>query len=350
MVHVCEEPETSTQVAKSTQSPSRPAFALFPRVLELGASLQGDGVGFAAVWDNARVLPPGVTRAIATMHVTPALRIAVLAPQLPPQVLPYKQSPSLQTQPVPRDLFQGRLFSLRIETSALPPPPMAFPKQRNPPGAGKTYLVKQMSNVCEMPLYGVHTHQVRGAAQTRKLFEQARDNYPSLVFMDDVDAIFANHDEEPPCTTYVQAIRDELFAQLGPRKLKIVDPKSSKNPTGSALPSPSCSSSGRGVNGVGGGSSRASSRASTMSRPRPSLSRRRVRTRTPRTRTRPTLTTTASSSSRPRAPPGCSTRTMNCSVGFAECTSWVSRTSRPDTTSSRRSSKTSTTASATRTS
>lgn len=127
-----------------------------------------------------------------------------------------------------------------------------------------------MSNVCEMPLYGVHTHQVRGAAQTRKLFEQARDNYPSLVFMDDVDAIFANHDDEPPCTTYVQAIRDELFAQLGPRKLKIVDPKSSKNPTGSALPSPSCSSSGRGVNGVGGGSSRASSRASTMSRPRPS--------------------------------------------------------------------------------
>lgn len=70
MVHVCEEPETSTQVAKSTQSPSRPAFALFPRVLEHGASLQGDGIGFAAVWDNARVLPPGVTRAIATMHVT----------------------------------------------------------------------------------------------------------------------------------------------------------------------------------------------------------------------------------------------------------------------------------------
>ncbi|XP_042860074.1 retinitis pigmentosa 1-like 1 protein [Penaeus japonicus] len=139
-----------------------------------------------------------------------------------------------------------------------------------PPGAGKTYLVKQMSNVCEMPLYGVHTHQVRGAQQTRKLFEQARDNYPSLVFMDDVDAIFSDHDLEPRCSASVQVIRDELFAQLGPRKLKIVDPKSSKNPTGSTLPSPSCSSSGRGVNGVSG-SSRASSRASTMSRPpRPS--------------------------------------------------------------------------------
>lgn len=131
-----------------------------------------------------------------------------------------------------------------------------------PPGAGKTYLVKQMSNVCEMPLYGVHTNQVRGAPAVRKLFEQARENYPSLVFMDDVDAIFANHDRDPDSPPPVQNIREELFTQLGPRKLKILDPKSSKNPTDS-LVSPS-----RSVNGVGG--SRASSPASSTSRPRPS--------------------------------------------------------------------------------
>lgn len=135
-----------------------------------------------------------------------------------------------------------------------------------PPGAGKTYLVKQMGNVCEMPLYGVHTNQVQNAAAVRKLFDQARDNYPSLVFMDDVDAIFSNHDDEPPCTPQINAIREELFTQLGSRKLKIQDPKSSKNPTDSVL----SSSGGRGaINGVGG--SRASSRASsTHSRPRPS--------------------------------------------------------------------------------
>ncbi|KAG7158951.1 Zonadhesin-like 3 [Homarus americanus] len=104
-----------------------------------------------------------------------------------------------------------------------------------PPGAGKTYLVKQMSNVCEMPLYGVHTNQVRGAPAVRKLFEQARDNYPSLVFMDDVDAIFSNHDDDPACSTLIQNIRDELFTQLGPRKLKIIDPKSTKNPTDSTV-------------------------------------------------------------------------------------------------------------------
>lgn len=131
-----------------------------------------------------------------------------------------------------------------------------------PPGAGKTYLVKQMSNVCEMPLYGVHTNQVRGAPAVRKLFEQARENYPSLVFMDDVDTIFANHDRDPECSPLVQNIRDELFTQLGPRKLKILDPKSSKNPTDSLV------SASRGVNGVGG--SRASSPASSTSRPRPS--------------------------------------------------------------------------------
>lgn len=118
-----------------------------------------------------------------------------------------------------------------------------------------------MSNVCEMPLYGVHTNQVRGAPAVRKLFEQARDNYPSLVFMDDVDAIFCNHDDDPSCTGIVQSLRDELFAQLGPRKLKIIDPKSSKNPTNTVL------SPGRdGMNGLGGSmGSRASSRASTMS-------------------------------------------------------------------------------------
>ncbi|XP_076056145.1 uncharacterized protein LOC143034092 [Oratosquilla oratoria] len=138
-----------------------------------------------------------------------------------------------------------------------------------PPGAGKTYLVKQMSNVCEMPLYGVHSHQVRGAQAVRKLFEQARDNYPSLVFMDDVDAIFTNHDS-PSVSPVVEAIRDELFHELGPRKLKIVDPKSSKNPTRNLINpktgncSTTSSSSGRSTLGS------RSSRASAMNRLRPS--------------------------------------------------------------------------------
>ncbi|KAG0702074.1 Vacuolar protein sorting-associated protein 4A [Chionoecetes opilio] len=80
--------------------------------------------------------------------------------------------------------------------------------------------------------------------------------------MDDMDAIFANHDQEPTSRTSVQGLRDELFTQLGPRKLKIKDPKSSRNPTDSLV------SPARGVNGTGGGS-RASSSASSTPRPRP---------------------------------------------------------------------------------
>ncbi|XP_018020132.1 uncharacterized protein LOC108676555 isoform X2 [Hyalella azteca] len=129
-----------------------------------------------------------------------------------------------------------------------------------PPGAGKTYLVKQMSKVCEMPLFGVHTHQVNNAASIKKLFSQARNNYPSLVFLDDVDSIFANHDNEHSCGPPVQQIREEIFSQLGPRKLKIHDPESTHNPTQQQVhSSPGGSSSSRG-----------SSRSSSLSRPRPS--------------------------------------------------------------------------------
>ncbi|KAF2366734.1 ATPase AAA-type core [Trinorchestia longiramus] len=129
-----------------------------------------------------------------------------------------------------------------------------------PPGAGKTYLVKQMSKVCEMPLFGVHTHQVTSAASIKKLFSQARNNYPSLVFLDDVDSIFADHDKERTCTPQVQQIREEIFSELGPRKLKIHDPESAHNPTQQLVQnSPGGSSSSRG-----------SSRSSSLSRPRPS--------------------------------------------------------------------------------
>ena len=102
-----------------------------------------------------------------------------------------------------------------------------------PPGAGKTFLVKQMSKECEMPLFGVHTHQVENADSVSKLFVQARENYPSFVFLDDVDSVFANHDQvkEGFGAAPIQDIRSEIFSQLGPRKLRIYDPKSTHNPT-----------------------------------------------------------------------------------------------------------------------
>ena len=123
-----------------------------------------------------------------------------------------------------------------------------------------------MSNVCEMPLFGVHTHQVRAGHNMRKLFHQARDEFPSLVFLDDVDAIFSDQNMEPSCNHHVQNLREELFQQLGPRKLKIYDPDSLNNPTKTLLSSPEMKSKSN-TDGGGATSSRASSRASSMARP-----------------------------------------------------------------------------------
>ena len=87
-----------------------------------------------------------------------------------------------------------------------------------PPGAGKTYLVKQMSNICEMPLFGVHTHQLTGPKALRNLFRQARDiDYPSLFFLDDIDSIFNDHDRDNIPDPLVHSLRQELYRQLGTR-------------------------------------------------------------------------------------------------------------------------------------
>ena len=52
---------------------------------------------------------------------------------------------------------------------------------------------------------------MRGVSQVRKLFEQARDNFPSIVFFDDIDAVFQNHDEVPACTTQVSGWTFDLL-------------------------------------------------------------------------------------------------------------------------------------------
>ncbi|KAB7507561.1 putative 26S protease subunit YTA6 [Armadillidium nasatum] len=94
-----------------------------------------------------------------------------------------------------------------------------------------------MSNVCEMPLFGVHTHQLKGPEALRNMFVSARAlDYPSLLFLDDIDYIFSNHDLNPPHNEFSDSLRQELYKQLGHRKLKVFDPNSTKNPVQHKLP------------------------------------------------------------------------------------------------------------------
>ena len=63
------------------------------------------------------------------------------------------------------------------------------------PGTGKTMLVKALANELEVPLYLIKAtsligdHVGDGASKIHDLFKKASDNAPSIIFIDEIDAI-----------------------------------------------------------------------------------------------------------------------------------------------------------------
>lgn len=63
------------------------------------------------------------------------------------------------------------------------------------PGTGKTMLVKALANEMEVPLYLIKAtsligdHVGDGASKINELFEKAQKNSPSIIFIDEMDAI-----------------------------------------------------------------------------------------------------------------------------------------------------------------
>src|SRR5439155_8290299 len=79
-----------------------------------------------------------------------------------------------------------------------------------PPGTGKTLLARAVAGEAAVPFYSLNASEFvemfvgLGAARVRELFEEARKTAPSIVFIDEIDAVgrtrggvasIASHDE-----------------------------------------------------------------------------------------------------------------------------------------------------------
>jgi cell division protease FtsH len=64
-----------------------------------------------------------------------------------------------------------------------------------PPGTGKTLLARAVAGEAEVPFYSITASEFVemfvgvGAARVRELFEQAKQNAPAIVFIDEIDAV-----------------------------------------------------------------------------------------------------------------------------------------------------------------
>ena len=65
----------------------------------------------------------------------------------------------------------------------------------NPPGTGKTLIAKAIASECDANFISVAASEFvelfvgMGAAKVRNLFRQARENEPSIIFIDEIDAV-----------------------------------------------------------------------------------------------------------------------------------------------------------------
>ena len=70
-----------------------------------------------------------------------------------------------------------------------------------PPGCGKTLLARALANECEANFFTMNGPEIMNKyygeteAKLRDLFREARENSPSIIFIDEIDALAPRREE-----------------------------------------------------------------------------------------------------------------------------------------------------------
>ncbi|MGI8425457.1 MAG: ATP-dependent metallopeptidase FtsH/Yme1/Tma family protein [Actinomycetota bacterium] len=89
-----------------------------------------------------------------------------------------------------------------------------------PPGTGKTLLARALAGEAGVPFYSVSAASFVemfvgvGAARVRQLFEEAKNNAPAIVFIDELDAVGRRRNSEAPGEREFDHTLNQLLVEL----------------------------------------------------------------------------------------------------------------------------------------
>lgn len=89
-----------------------------------------------------------------------------------------------------------------------------------PPGTGKTLLAKAFAGEAKVPFYSISGSEFVemfvgvGASRVRDLFEQAQKNAPSIIFIDEIDAIGKSRDNQLGSNDEREQTLNQLLAEM----------------------------------------------------------------------------------------------------------------------------------------
>ena len=89
-----------------------------------------------------------------------------------------------------------------------------------PPGTGKTLLIKALAGEAKVPFFAVSGSEFVelfvgvGAKRVRQIFKQAKEESPSIIFIDEIDAIGRKRQQGLGSNTESDSTLNQLLVEM----------------------------------------------------------------------------------------------------------------------------------------